>query len=193
MCWRRPIRRRWHRTGTRSAWSAAIRARRRLGDHRGRRHRGRRRRGARPRAAAGPPSAAAARRRHRRRKHRQRRAAAPADPQRAGAVHRAHQRRLRVAGSVRRARRRAGTDRGGGAGAGRGRPGPGQVGGVRPRRERRRGARGDVRRGRRAHRRLLALQLGRHRHRTVPRRTRAHHRRSAASDPWNGWPRIAWR
>ena len=59
------------------------------------------------------------------------------------------------------------------AGPGRRRPGAGQVGDIRPGRGRRGAARGAVRRGRRPYRRLLALQLERHRHRPVPARPSA--------------------
>ena len=69
----------------------------------------------------------------------------------------------------------------------------GQVGGLRARRERRRGARGDLRRGRRSHRRLLALQLERARAPDSSCRTTARRRRSAASAPSSGCPRTGWR
>ena len=130
------------------------------------------------RPAAGASSAAPARGRHRRRQHGQGRAATPDDPYRPGAVHRAHQRRRGVAGSVRCAGRRAGPDRRRSSRAGVRRTGPGQVGGVRACRKRRSGKGGDVRRRRRTHRRLLALQLERDGHRPVPaaRRRVAGHR-----------------
>ena len=84
--------------------------RRRLGDRGRRRHRRGRGRRSGPRAAAGPPSAAAARGGHRGGQHPEGRADPPADPGRPLAVHRPHQRRLRRPGRVRRAGRRAGAD-----------------------------------------------------------------------------------
>ncbi len=145
------------------------------------------------RAAAGPPSAAAARCRLGRRRHPQRRAGASPDPHRTVAVHRPHQRRLGLAGCVRRAGRRARAHRAGGAGAGGSRARPGQVGGLRARRGRRGGARGDVRRRRGQHRRLLALQLERPRDRSVPsaRRRRPGDRQRRLRG--TTWPRTGWR
>ena len=117
----------------------------------------------------------------RRRQHGQGCAAAQDDPNRAGVVHRPYQCRLGFARGLRCACRGAGTDGRGGAGACRRGAGQRQVGRVRARGERRCGPRGDVRRGRRADRRLLALQLGRARAPASSSRTRAHPRRSAAS------------
>ncbi len=69
----------------------------------------------------------------------------------------------------------------------------GQMGGVRAGLGRDDGARGAVRRGRRAHRRLLALQLERGRNRTVPAARRRHpghrrggHRRAGVRGPGGG-------
>ena len=77
---------------------------------------------------------------------------APDDPHRTCVVHGPHERRRGVARGVRRARRRAGADRRRSACADLGGRRHGQVGGLRARRKRRRGAGGDVRRGRGSHR-----------------------------------------
>ncbi len=115
----------------------------------------------------------------------------PADPLRCGAVHRPHQRRRGQPGSVRRAGRGAGADGRRSARPGRRRPGHRQVGDLRAAGARRGGALGGVRRRCRAHRRLLALQLERHRHRAVPAAGRRVAGDRHASDPSNASPRTA--